>query len=209
MAEYQNRERDWNNGLGGVIAKFARGCVLAHNEACDAYLERMLALFEDPANADFQAETSLIGLDEPLRTKVSVPKVSLMPPMALGVREAELTMDMTVAAHSEDATAVNLGVEAEGEASLPLGPISARVRVKASLSVSHEKKRHSDYSSTTHARLVMGPIDPPEGMMKIIDALNATTVRALEVNEKLIDHRVGLLNAKVETDGPPADPPSA
>ena len=103
MAEYENRERNYNNGLGKIVGSFAMGCVQADNLAKDAYVQRQIMLMgEDPPNVDFVAQTNLIGLKQPLETRVSVPKIILAPSTPLMIEKAMLTMDMTVSAHTED-----------------------------------------------------------------------------------------------------------
>lgn len=187
MAEYENRERNYNNGLAKVVGSFALGMVEADNASKDAYVERQLDLMNQAEpNVEFRARTTLIGLDQALETRVSVPKIILAPSRPLVIEEANMSMDMTVSAHSEDNLAIQAGLEAEGEAQIGVGIISAKVRVKASLSVSKESKRSSDYTSTTHADLKMVQGEAPEGLMRIIDSLNATTTRALELNADLI-----------------------
>ena len=59
--------------------------------------------------------------------------------------------------------------------------------------------RDSDYTSTTHAELTMVQGPAPEGLMKIIDSLNMTTVRALELNSILIEDQAEKL--RVEATG--------
>ena len=190
MAEYENRERNYNNGLGKVVGSFAMGIVDAHNAACDAYVARQIALMgQEEPNCEFLARTTLIGLDQALETRVSVPKIVLAPNRPAEIKEAKVTLDMTVSAHSEDALAIKSDIEGEGEAGIGVGPFSAKMRVKAAVSVAKDQKRSSDYTSSTHAELTMGLGAAPEGLMKIIDSLNANTARALELNGELIEQQ--------------------
>ena len=93
MAEYENRERNYNNGLGKVIGSFAMGCVQADNLAKDAYVQRQMMIKggEEP-NVDFVAQTNLVGLEQPLETRVSVPKIILAPSTPLMIERAFLSM---------------------------------------------------------------------------------------------------------------------
>ena len=202
MAEYQQRETAYNNGLAKIVGSFALGLVEADNAAKDAYVARQIEIMaQEEPNAEFRAKTTLIGLDQPLETKVSVPKIILAPSRPLVIDESNLSLDMTVSAHSEDSQSLNFGLEAEGEGSVGVGMFSAKVRVKASLSVSKESKRSSDYTSTTHADLKMTQGEAPEGLMKIIDALNLTTVKALELNAELVEQQYMKLVASVDESG--------
>ena len=92
MAEYENRERDYNNGLGKIVGSFAMGCVMADNMAKDAYIRRQIAMMaEDPPNVEFLARTNLIGIEQPLETRVSVPKIILAPSTPLMIENAHLS----------------------------------------------------------------------------------------------------------------------
>ena len=62
-----------------------------------------------------------------------------------------------------------------------------------------ENKRSSDYTSTTHAEVTMVQGPAPEGLMKIIDSLNATTGRALELNSIMIEDQAEKLRIETET----------
>ena len=197
MAEYENREAAYNNGLARVVGSYAMGLVEADNLSKDAYIERIERLLnQEQPNIDFMARTTLVGLEQAMETRVSVPKVIVAPPKPIVIDETNLSLDMTVAAHSEDSLALNFGLEAEGEANIGVGMFSAKVRVKASLSLAKESKRSSDYTSTTHVDLRMVQGEAPEGLMKIIDSLNATTVKALELNSDLITQQYGRLVAE-------------
>ena len=145
MAEYENRERNYNNGLGKVIGSFAMGCVQADNLAKDAYVQRQMMIMggEEP-NVDFVAQTNLVGLEQPLETRVSVPKIILAPSTPLMIERAFLSMDMTVSAHTEDNLSVQSDTEVEGSVKAGWGPISGELRIKAAVSVSKESKRSSD-----------------------------------------------------------------
>ena len=186
MAEYENREANYNNGLGKIMRSYAMACIDADNASKDAFVDRQVRLMsQEEPNAEFKARVSLIGLEQSLETRISVPKMILAPPKPLVIKRSILTLDMTVSAHSEDNLSVQSDIEAEGEAKL--GPLPVSMRIKAAVSVAKETKRSSDYTSTTHAELIMEQGDPPEGLMKIIDALNLTTVRALELNADLVE----------------------
>ena len=203
MAEYENRERNYNNGLAQIVQSFAMGCVIADNAAKDAFVDRQIELMaQEEPNAEFKARTTLIGLDEALETKVSVPKMILAPPKPLVIDRAFLSLDMTVSAHSEESLAIQSDTEVEGSASVGFGVFKGSMRVKAAVSVASDKKRSSDYTSTTHADITMVQGEAPEGLMKIIDSLNQTTVRALELNADLIENQYLQLRAAAEL---PAD----
>ena len=190
MAEYANRETRFNNGLAGVVGAYALGIVDADNAAKDAYVARQIELMnQEEPNAEFVARTTLIGLDQALETRVSVPKIVLAPSRPIVIDEANVSMDMEVSASSSDSLAVNSSLEAEGSGSFGVGMFAAKMRVKASVSVAKDSKRDSHYAAITHADLRMVQGEAPEGMMKIIDSLNLTTAKALELNAELIEQQ--------------------
>ena len=78
MAEYKDREQSYNNGLGKVIGSFAMSCVNADNLAKDAFVQRQIELMgQEEPNCDFLAKTTLVGMEQALETRVSVPKIIL------------------------------------------------------------------------------------------------------------------------------------
>lgn len=195
MAEYENREANYNNGLGKVVGSYAMACGKVDNEVKDAYVARQIELMsQEEPNAEFTARTTLVGMSQSLDTRISVPKIILAPSKPFVIERAFLSLDMTVSAHSEDNLSVQSDTEVEGEAKVGFGMFSGSLRVKAAVSVAKESKRSSDYTSTTHAEITMVQGEAPEGLMKIIDALNLTVVRGLELNAVLIeDQAVQLL----------------
>jgi hypothetical protein len=67
----------------------------------------------------------------------------------------------------------------------PFGKIG--VSIKANVSVSNERKRSSDYRATTEVHVSFKQGQTPEGVSRILDSVNGTVAKSLEVNERLID----------------------
>ena len=166
MAEYENRERNFNNGVGKIIGGIALGFVEADNASKDAYVDRQIRLMnQEEPNVEFRAETSLIGLDQSLSTKVSVPKIILAPSEPFIIERANASLDMSVSASTDDSLSVKSDTEMEGEGKVGVGIVSASMRIKAAVSVAKEQKRSSDYTSTTHTDLTMCQGKSPEAVM--------------------------------------------
>ena len=202
MAEYENRERNYNNGVAKILGAIAVGMVEADGVSKDAYVDRQVRLMnQEEPNAEFRAKTTLIGLDQALETKVSVPKIILAPSRPFVIERANASLDMSVSASTEDNLSVQSDIEAEGEAKL--GPLPVSLRIKAAVSVAKEQKRRSDYTSTTHADLTMCQGESPEAVMRIIDAMTANTVKALELNASIVENEYRQLVAA--TDAEPAE----
>ena len=201
MAAFANRENRYNNGLAKIVESICLGCVIADNNAKDAYVERQQDLMtQEEPNVQFLAKTTLIGLDQALVTKVSVPKIILAPSKPFVIDEANLSMDMSVSAHSEDSLAVRSETEVEGSASVGFGIFKGSMRIKANVSVAKDRKRSSDYTSTTHVDVKMVQGEAPEGLMKIIDSLVLNTSRALEINAEIIENDYAALRSEAGTD---------
>ena len=204
MAEFREREKDYNDNLGQVVGRFCTAIVEADSEAKDAHTKRVLELLKVP-NAEFIASTSLIGVKEPLQTRVSVPALSIVQANPIQIDNAKLTLDMTVSASHSDTSNLASKTSLEGKGKVGYGPFSISVKISSELSVAKESKRTSDYRSTTHAEVTMNQAAPPEGLMLIIDSLNKNTTKALEINQALIAAKAPQLAADAAaTDDAPA-----
>ena len=207
MSEYENRERNYNDNLGQVVGRFCTAIVEADAEAKDAHTKRVLQLVDKP-NAQFLAESNLIGIEEKLQTKVSVPVISIVQSNPIEIESAKLTLDMNVSAATTDTLNVGSESKVEGSGKIGWGPFSIGVKITADVSVAKETKRQSDYRSTTHAEVTMVQGKIPEGLSLIIDSLNKTTTKALEINQALIQSRSqGLAQAAIEA--PDVEKPGA
>lgn len=189
MAEFENREEQYNDNLGLVIGRFCTAIVEADSEAKDAYTKRVLALVK-AGNVDFVADTTIIGSKSPLQTRVSVPTLSVTDAKPIEISTATLDLDMTVDAHRSDVTSEQAKAGGSGEAKIGYGPFSVGIKVTASMSVSNEHKRTSDYRSHTHAHVEMGQAETPEGISLILDSLNKSTSKALEINQAIIQAKI-------------------
>ena len=190
--QFAGREAAYNNGLGQVIAGFCTAIVDADSAAKDAHTNRVVALLDRP-NAEFLAQTSLIGVDQPLQTRVSVPALAITQANPIQIEEANLSLDMTVNASQEDTTKINSKVGSEASVRAGWGPVSAGVKITAEVSVGKETKRASDYRSTTHADVKMTQAPTPEGLMLILDSMNKTTAKGLEINQQIIEAKLASL----------------
>ena len=194
MAEYENREARFNSTLPGIMASFALGMAEADNAMKDAYIERQIRLLNGD-NAEFIARTSLVGLDECLETNISVPRTIVAPSEPAVIEQANMSMDMTVSASTVDNLSVSSETEAEGEAGFNAGMFSGNMRLKANVSVAKDQKRASDYTSTVHADLSIRQGRTPEGLQKIIDAMNRSVDKALELNADIVEQQYETLVA--------------
>lgn len=192
MSEYENREAKFNAGLGQVIGGFATSAVHADTLAKLAYIERTEMLLEKE-NINFTTETTLVNLDTPLQTRISVPPLTLLDNKPLQIDEAAIDLSMTVHASTDETFNINSTTQTDGSLNYGLFGQGASVKLSAKLSVDKSHKRHSDYTATTTARLVMRQGMPSEGMSKLLDALVQQTEKALSLNEIIIDKQADKL----------------
>ena len=197
MAEYEERERNYNDNLGQVVGRYATAIVEADSEAKDAHARRVLALAKAP-NAEFSAKTSLIGFEEALETKISVPAMAVTDVRPIVVEEATLELDMTVSASQESESRLDSKTSASGSAKVGWGPFSVSMKMSADVSVGKTNKRKSDYRSHTNAKLTMRQGEVPEGLSLIMDSLNQTTAKGLQINQELIGRKAQALGAAAE-----------
>jgi hypothetical protein len=187
---FAEREAAFNKSIGGTMANFAMAAVIADSAAKDANIVRILELLERP-NIDMSATTSLVGLDSNLETRINVPVVAISPINPLIVDNAHIVMDMSVSAHQSDTTV-------SATASFGIGLFKISGTLTANVSVAKEQKRSSDYSATTHAELTLKQGDVPEGLAKIIDAMNSTVQKGLQLNEQLISKQAEKLSDEMD-----------
>ncbi len=192
MSEYENREANFNANLGQVIGSFATSAVHADTLAKLAYIERTEMLLEKE-NVDFTTETTLVNMTTPLQTRISVPPITLLDNKPLEINEASIDMSMTVHASTDETLNINTNTSADGSLRYGIFGQGASVKLSTRLSVDKSHKRHSDYTSTTTARLVLRQSNPSEGMSKVLDAIVRQTEKALSLNEIILDKQADKL----------------
>ena len=186
---FAGREAAYNDNLGQVIGRFCTAIVEADSAAKDAHTRRVLGLVK-AGNVEFVAQTSLIGSDTPMQTRVSVPVMSVTDMKPAEIKEATLDLDMTVSMSDVDTYHDSFKAGGKGTGKVGWGPFSVSIQVSAQMSSGKEQKRSSDYRSHTHAHVEMGQGDTPEGLSLIIDALNQNTSKTLELNQAIVQARM-------------------
>lgn len=194
-----DREAAFNKSIGGTMANFAMAAVIADSAAKDANIARILELLKRP-NLDMAATTSLVGMNSNLETRINVPVVAISPINPLVVDSANIVMDMTVSAHESDSLSVKSDTTVSATASFGVGLFKISGTLTANVSVAKDQKRSSDYSATTHAEMTLKQGDVPEGLAKIIDSLNSTVQRGLQINEQLISRQADKLAGEIDGD---------
>lgn len=196
--EFERREHGYANTMGELLGAFTSHIVEADTQSKNAALQRIETLLAGE-NIRFAATTKLVGLDQELETKVSVPRITIGPINPVIIDSATIKTSMTVSATQESQTTVNAsaGVETAANFGIP-GLGGGSVKINAQTSVESSQKRQDDYTSTCEVEVTMKQGDPPEGLMKIIDALNETTAKGLELNGRIIEVQATRLMNQVD-----------
>ena len=203
MAEYARREQQFNKTCGAILGSLVRELIDADNSGIDKQIERVSALMGgDLPNLECASKVKVPGVDEPLQTVISIPPILVAPNTGLRVSKMRATMDMTTSAHTEDARKLDVGGSAEGK--VGYGPFS--LKLHADVSVAMEKKRSSDYTSTTHVELEMAPAPYSEGLLKVIDAITQTVTTGLKISQQVMLAQAEKTARVLLPAGPTAEP---
>ena len=187
MAQYADREHEFDASLGNVMGTWAKQLVDADLTAQQGWLNALQELAKpdekthEIPSLDLQAGVTgdkgevLAGAD------VKVPLALAMMGSRFGMKDASLKATMNVSASTLDETRVAGSAKAEGDASLGWGPIKATVKISASFSASSDKKRQSDYRSTMEANLDMGLLPVPEPIARVVDGFLGIVEADIEI----------------------------
>ena len=197
--EFERREHGYANTMGELLGAFTSHIVEADTQSKNAALQRIESLLQGE-NIKFAATTKLVGLDQELETRVSVPRITIGPINPVIIDSATIKTSMSVSATQESQTKANVtaGVETSANFGIP-GLGGGSVKINAQTSVESSQKRKDDYTSTCDVEVTMKQGEPPEGLMKIIDALNETTAKGLELNGRIIEVQATRLMNQVDT----------
>ena len=199
MAEYQQREQQYPETMGALIASFGRNVVQAHHEiqVTNAEYIQTLAAME---NIRWAVEIGILTMDQGLTLMANIPIFTVVDSDPFVFTEASLDMEMRVSAHQEKNTSLKSNVATE--ASFKVGGIAAifgaggSIKVKADTTYSKETRRSSDYSSSVKAHIKMERVDPPEGVQLIRDTTNEVVRTAMKINQSIIERQAERLMAE-------------
>ena len=197
MAEYEQRERNFNRSLPGIFANYTTGLVIADAEGKLKYLEFVQAIFETP-NLTIDQRISIIKSETPLSIGLSVPAASVIDISPLGVESASLKMSMTVHASEVQEKSLDSQTDSEVEVTAGWGPVKVKAKIKASISTHSNHKRESDYTATTDAELKMTRQPVPETLAKIMDSFSEVAMEAMKINQQIITNEAAQASEEAE-----------
>lgn len=128
--------------------------------------------FERPSTAE---DGKGIGTE---KVSLSVPLLSIVKVPTLAVDDVNVTFDMEVksSVRSEKSSDKNLGIDAK--MGLKVGPFTADVSIKGSISAHESNTRSSDNSAKYHVEVHAKDTGMPEGLAKVLDILASASAPA-------------------------------
>ena len=199
MSEYEQRERRFNESLPGLFGQYAKALVFADAEGKMAYLEFVKGVMAEP-NLTVSQKITLVKR-KAVEIGVSLPVASVIDMSPFGIHEATLQMSMTVNASQSfgETKDKDLAVDSQTEVSGGWGPVKFKqhIGIKSRQSVHSEKKRSSDYTATTDAKMTMTRQEVPETLQKVMDTFGSVADKVMELNLRIIERQ--LENAAEDT----------
>ena len=192
-ALFEGRERRTMRDLGANVSAVVEALIRADVNAKFynvEYLRRLLAM----PNVDIHTAVALLGGNQDLETRLSVPAVLLTDTDALEISEA--TVETSFSVHASESEETHVGASTEVSASG--GFFGFSVGLSARASVDNTRKRAGDYTSSANVKVTMKQGGTPEGVSKVLDIMNRTVEMGGELNEKIIEQQKARESAEIE-----------
>ena len=175
MAEYEDREQQFDASLGDVMGSWMSEVAAADLTRQQAWLAAVQALSTPDKDGKLPLLTLSAGIKDSSGKaadagNVSFPLVLAMLGEQFASDTATLAMTMNVSASQLSEVKGEQQGSAEGEASFGIGGLKATVKVAASFSESEDRKRESDYRATTTANVSMKRVPTPEPIQRVLSA---------------------------------------
>ena len=186
MAEYTEREKSYGQTAKGQIAGILEAAITGAHHLEDIYAERIEAIMSKP-NLEIESLMSLLGIDPGMKYSASLPSILRARLRGLFMTDVELEGHMDVHASTEESTNTKAESGFEGSGKVGWGPVSCGIKIHGSMSVESSRKRTSDYSAGIKWRIVCGTEEPPEALMKIVDALVRMQNTVTDMNMTIVE----------------------
>ena len=195
MAEYAEREKAYGTTMAGQLKAFLETIVLADDHLKDIAMHRVETILASD-NITIEAVMSLLGIDPGLRFSINLPRIIAMKLGPMLITEAEIEGHMDVHAATEDTSHSKEEFGMDGEGKGGWGPISVKVKIHAQASIEQSHKRSSDYSAGIKWRVKVEQAEPPEMLMKVVDALVRATDMITDMNMAIVSVQAEKLQQK-------------
>ncbi len=118
------------------------------------------------------------GSTELVDDKLSVPLLSILNVPNLSVKKAtvDFTMEVKSSSVETDSTATNANVSTDVSYSAWYSPVSVEMKASVSTQSKSESTRKTDNSAKYDVHVEARDDGPPEGLMKVLDILNASII---------------------------------
>lgn len=128
--------------------------------------------FQRPSTA---GDGNGIGME---KVNLSVPLLSIVKIPALSVDDVNVTFDMEVKSSVSSEKTSDKSGSLDAKMGLKLGPFSADVSIKGSISAHESNTRKSDNSAKYHVEVHAKDTGMPEGLAKVLDILSTASAPA-------------------------------
>jgi len=162
--QFQGREAAFPANIAGTLSAFTMSVVDSEFNMKRRHAELSLNWLSQQ-NVELSQSGRMNGAS--MENQMSLPAVFLLHLDSLMPVRASLEMHMDVSAHRED----NLSVDSQTEISVSGGIPLCKGSFKTSLGVSYDRKRSSDYSSSTAIKMEFERVPSPELLMKVLDMM--------------------------------------
>ena len=195
IAEYEERERRYNESLPGIVGNFMTSVSLADGQARMKDVEITRQILDLP-NVTLEQKIDLLHRDQPMVLSTSLPAAIYIEPRPFLAESVKFNMSMNVSAGTIEEDVKDSAREGSGTAGFKVGPFRGSMSMKASSSTHSSKKRTSDYSATTDMELVMTRHPLPEGYAKSMDTMNRFADAINQINIKLAEAEASRIMAQ-------------
>lgn len=173
------------NSLPGQLGGLVTGLVQADAKGRLENVTIIQELAKLP-NMVINSEIDLSIAKEVVKQTFSQPAIQNAILSAFLPTEAEITGNIAISTQTSSHEQDTEEGSASGSGSVGWGPFKFKATLSASMKCSHDNQRKSDQTSNMAYKIVMGRVEPPEGSMKIIDAMNKNTERILDIEAAVL-----------------------
>ena len=196
MAEYQQREANYSNLMQHQISAFCEAVAMGNSHLEDIAEHHFQACFEGD-NFNLDLAMSVLGVDPGLRFSADLPRILARKLGPFLMKEAEIEGHMDVSASTTDSTTKKAESEIAGKGKIGYGPVSIGVSIHGKAGVESSRKRASDYRAGVKWRVLMERLDPPEAILRIVDALCHFIDATTDINVELATARAEQIKAQL------------
>ena len=208
MAEYQEREANYSNLMQNQIAAFCEAVAMGNSHLEDIAEHHFQAAFEGD-NFKIKETMAILDVDPGLEFSADLPRILARKLGPFLMKEAEIEGHMDVSASTTEATTKKAETAIEGKGKIGYGPVSIGVSIHGKAGVESSRKRASDYRAGVKWRVLMERLDPPEAILRIVDALCHFIDATTDANVELGTARAAEIKAQRiggQTEGADANP---